>query len=87
MIANDEVEAMNDELEMTEAERGNRLEAMVDRMSGKIVDLRMALIILLKSRDCFVNHKPEIAEEISAQFDIGLAEARLIIAALESEYR
>jgi len=37
-----------------------------------------ALKILLSSRNCWTNGEPEIAEEISAQFDINLDDARKI---------
>lgn len=34
--------------------------------------------ILLSSQNCWTNNKPEIPEEISAQFDIPLSDARRI---------
>lgn len=43
-----------------------------------------ALRILLSSRRCVYQGKAEIAEEISAQFDITLADARAVRKAFDS---
>ena len=43
------------------------------------MDAKSLLIEILKSKNCWVDNEPEIPEEISAQFDIGLNIAMEIV--------
>lgn len=50
---------------------------------AKLIETRTVFLELLSTRDCVINGKVEIAEELSAQFDIGLDLARRIINVLD----
>lgn len=61
-----------------------KIESQLSERDAQIVQLREALEILLRSRDCWNNGECEIREELSGQFDITLPQADLIIAAVRA---
>lgn len=58
-----------------------QLQAERDNARADLARAKKALQILLESHDCLFLGRAEIPEELSAQFDIGLDDARIVVAA------